>query len=143
MKFNAICDEDGLESLSDEILSLTGSIKYILLYGDLGAGKTTLVRHIACAAGIPDIISSPTFSIHNTYEGRIKILHSDLYRIESVSELEQTGFFELLDAADLALIEWPDKVPLKDMLERYIEIHILSLGDKRSYTVISSEGIGE
>jgi tRNA threonylcarbamoyladenosine biosynthesis protein TsaE len=115
-------------------LSALGDIKILLLNGKLGAGKTTLAAHILKAAGVQDIITSPTFTVCSTYEAPPLngfVLHADLYRVRSFSELEQTGFFELLEQAELALIEWGE--PLKDFLASYAEINILVNGERRSY----------
>ncbi|MDR2105592.1 MAG: tRNA (adenosine(37)-N6)-threonylcarbamoyltransferase complex ATPase subunit type 1 TsaE [Deferribacteraceae bacterium] len=127
--------EQELAIAAEKYLSALGDIKALLLSGELGAGKTTLAACILKAAGAQDIITSPTFTICNTYETPLLkgfILHADLYRIRSFAELEQTGFFELLEQAELTLIEWGE--PIKDFLARYAEINILIDGEKRSYT---------
>lgn len=124
---------------AEELLAFLklNNIKYILLNGELGAGKTTLVKELVRISGSGETAVSPTFSIHNSYSvtGGY-ILHSDLYRIESEQELEQTGFYELAEGAELAFIEWGDRFGLKDVLERYAEIDIIKLGEKsREFTL--------
>jgi tRNA threonylcarbamoyladenosine biosynthesis protein TsaE len=101
-------------------------LRYVLLQGDLGAGKTTTVAHVIRLLGSADVATSPTFSLHNSYQAGdgSMILHSDLYRLDNLAELEQTGFFELIDEAELAFIEWADKFALKDMLTNYMTVHI-------------------
>lgn len=80
--------------------------------GDLGAGKTTLIQSICRHLGVEGAVSSPTFSLVNTYtsaEGRT-IHHFDCYRIQSADEAIRAGLQELLDSGDLCLIEWPEKI---------------------------------
>jgi tRNA threonylcarbamoyladenosine biosynthesis protein TsaE len=131
--FSGVYKEEDLPEAAEKYLSALDGTKVILLTGELGAGKTTLARHLLLAAGVDEIITSPTFTLCNTYEiqGARLILHSDLYRIESVPELEQTGFFELLDNAALAVIEWGES--LKYLLASYVEINILINGKERYY----------
>jgi len=130
---------DNLEekNAAENIWPIVKDSRYILLTGRLGSGKTTLVRNIAFLLGVSDIVSSPTFSIHNNYSaGAFKILHSDLYRLKSVIELEQTGFFELLESADYVFVEWADLFNIKEMLRRYAEIRITKTGEKgRQYDI--------
>lgn len=83
--------------------------RLVLFSGDLGAGKTTLVKHLGVALGIGDPISSPTFSLIQEYRSdRIGIVyHMDLYRIGKPDDLVQIGLEEYLDSGNLCLIEWP------------------------------------
>lgn len=82
----------------------------ILLFGDLGAGKSTLVRALLRAYGVTGPIPSPTYTLVEPYElDGLSIRHLDLYRIGDASELEELGGRELYDT--LALVEWPDRVP--------------------------------
>lgn len=80
----------------------------ILLVGELGAGKTTLVQGLAAALGVPEAITSPTFALCNVYEGRGGAIHHyDLYRLRGARELDALGLEESLSEAALVLIEWP------------------------------------
>jgi tRNA threonylcarbamoyladenosine biosynthesis protein TsaE len=97
----------------------------VLLYGDLGAGKTTFIKGVAQGLKVdPQIyITSPTFSIINVYEGRYTIYHVDLYRLMG-EELEELGIWEYLNQGIL-LIEWADRIleiPKEDFLEIRFEI---------------------
>ncbi len=83
----------------------------LALVGDLGAGKTTLVRGLCTALGVAaDDVSSPTFALCNVYQGTsLQIAHMDLYRLESADDLAAAGLDEWLAAPDaLCLIEWPE-----------------------------------
>lgn len=84
----------------------------IALLGDLGAGKTFIAQAIARGAGVPPTVrvTSPTFTVMQSYEGRLPVFHADLYRLHRAAELDEIGLFPL--AADgLAIVEWPDRMP--------------------------------
>lgn len=85
------------------------------LVGDLGAGKTLLTQGVAAGLGVPESVrvTSPTFSLINEYEGgRLSMVHVDLYRIESDSELEHIGLEEMLDNDGVSSVEWCEKFPV-------------------------------
>ena len=84
----------------------------IAFEGEMGAGKTTLIRALAQGLGVPDDVSSPTFALVNEYrDGRDRpVYHFDFYRIESVEEAERIGASEYLDSGYLCLVEWPARV---------------------------------
>ena len=85
-----------------------GSI--LLLVGDLGAGKTTLVRGIAKGLGVdPDEVSSPTFVLINEYRGRVTLHHVDLYRIDGAA-IDDLGLEELSASGGVVVIEWADRL---------------------------------
>ena len=82
----------------------------IALYGPLGAGKTALVRGIAQGLGAsPTAVTSPTFVVIHEYQGRLPLVHVDLYRIRSPRELESTGLIEYFSGQTVTAIEWADK----------------------------------
>src|SRR5215831_7351573 len=85
---------------------------HVLLYGDLGAGKTLFAKGLAEGFGVSDVneVSSPTFTLINQYSGRVRIYHIDLYRIET-GRLEGLGLEEIFDDPDAAVIvEWADRL---------------------------------
>ncbi len=85
---------------------------FVGLSGQLGAGKTLFSRGVAQGAGVPvDDVSSPTYAIVQSYQGRLLLHHADLYRLRSDDELYATGYFELLDGEGACLVEWVDQVP--------------------------------
>lgn len=85
--------------------------KIILFEGEMGAGKTTLIKEIIAQMGNDDETSSPTFSIVNEYETQMgKVFHFDLYRINSEMEAYDFGIEEYLDSGAYCFIEWPDKI---------------------------------
>ena len=82
----------------------------ILLYGDLGAGKTTLVRGIARGLGIdPAEVSSPTFVLVQEYKGRLSLHHVDLYRLDSTAA-DDLGLEELTESGGVVVIEWAERL---------------------------------
>lgn len=105
-----VTGEDQLAPVVDSLLRwIDRGYRLVLLYGDLGAGKTTLVKHLSAALDIDDPVSSPTFSLVQVYaSGRIgHVVHIDLYRLEKPGDLDQIGLEEYLDSGSLCLIEWP------------------------------------
>lgn len=84
----------------------------VALVGELGAGKTQLVRGICEGAEVPEHeVASPTFAIVASYGGRLPVHHADLYRLSGEDELEATGFLELLGGDGAVLVEWADRIP--------------------------------
>jgi tRNA threonylcarbamoyladenosine biosynthesis protein TsaE len=107
-------------AIGGEIAHLLSSPTLIFLRGDLGAGKTTLVKGIAQAldAADPDEVTSPTFTLVHEYDGKhrvdgkdreVKLYHIDLYRIEDERQLETIGFDELAAEDAILLVEWGEK----------------------------------
>jgi tRNA threonylcarbamoyladenosine biosynthesis protein TsaE len=85
---------------------------FVGLSGQLGAGKTLFSRGVAQGAGAPlEDVSSPTYSIVQSYRGRVVLHHADLYRLSSDDELYATGYYELLEGEGAALVEWVEQVP--------------------------------
>ncbi|MDO4563188.1 MAG: tRNA (adenosine(37)-N6)-threonylcarbamoyltransferase complex ATPase subunit type 1 TsaE [Clostridia bacterium] len=95
------------ENIAYEIAKTVSAPQVICLIGELGAGKTAFARGFVRAFGINKGVCSPTFTIMHRYEGEKTIDHYDLYRINSVEELEETGFFEQIEH-NISLVEWAD-----------------------------------
>lgn len=105
--------------------------KTILLYGDMGVGKTTLIKNLVKELGSYDEVSSPTFSIVNEYELKNdKIFHFDLYRIKNLEEAYNFGIEDYLDSNHWILIEWPDVV--KPILDNDFDMIHLELYSENS-----------
>lgn len=82
-------------------------------FGEVGAGKTTLIKSIVSALGFSkNEVTSPTFTYMNIYEGIIPIFHFDLYRINNENDFLEKGFDEYFDNEGICLIEWAEKIPL-------------------------------
>ncbi len=114
--------------------------KLVLLRGDLGEGKTTLVKGIAAAfeAAAEEDVTSPTFTLVHEYRGpRANLYHIDLYRIDTSRELETLGLDDLRDGNSVLLIEWGEKFP-RLVRERDVEISLERDGeDGRRIRIIS------
>jgi len=84
----------------------------VLISGEMGVGKTTLIKQVLLSMKVIENVSSPTFSIINEYiTGQNKIVyHMDLYRIKNISEIEGIGLFEYLESGNLCIIEWGDMI---------------------------------
>ena len=98
--------------------------KLVLLCGELGAGKTTLVKGIAAAfeAAAEEDVTSPTFTLVHEYRGpRVVVYHIDLYRVDTARELETLGLDDLRSDNSILLIEWGEKFP-RFQTERDLEI---------------------
>ncbi|BDG06353.1 tRNA (adenosine(37)-N6)-threonylcarbamoyltransferase complex ATPase subunit type 1 TsaE [Anaeromyxobacter oryzae] len=114
----------------------------VALEGDLGAGKTQLVRGACEGAEVPaDEVSSPSFAIVATYRGRLPVHHADLYRIADEDELYGTGFGDLVGADGALLVEWADRIPGALPRER-LTIRLAHDPVKPSVRHVELEGIG-
>lgn len=109
----------------------------LLLEGDLGAGKTHFAKGLAEGLGIADTVTSPTFTLHNVYEGgRLTFNHFDFYRVDDSEEVEMLGLCEYFSTPDgVAAIEWSANV--KNLLPtKCITVNIAKLSDtERQITV--------
>jgi tRNA threonylcarbamoyladenosine biosynthesis protein TsaE len=114
----------------------------VALVGDLGAGKTQLVRGACEGAGVdPGDVSSPTFAIVQTYRGRLPFHHADLYRLADLDELYATGFMDLLGGDGALVVEWADKVEGWAPGER-LEIGLAEVGGHPGWRRLSITGFG-
>jgi tRNA threonylcarbamoyladenosine biosynthesis protein TsaE len=142
-EFSFVLPESDLELVLEEIMALIDDaeeegdpVRVISLEGDLGAGKTTLVKALCAALGYEENVSSPTFGLVNEYslpDGRL-LCHSDWYRVNEASELWDAGIEEGLHQEDcLWLVEWPEiGNSLLEPLNR-LAIRIEHQGDERRY----------
>jgi tRNA threonylcarbamoyladenosine biosynthesis protein TsaE len=121
-----------------EIKNLVKPGDVFALHGNLGSGKTYLVKKIAELLGA-DNTSSPSFAIVNEYIGSIKIFHFDFYRIKKITELYDIGFEEYLSREAVIFIEWADMFPDIIPSDCYkINIELLN-NDERKITLIKDE----
>jgi tRNA threonylcarbamoyladenosine biosynthesis protein TsaE len=102
---------DNLNNIAFEIIKKAGKRKIILFYGEMGVGKTTLIKEVCQRLGVKENVSSPTFGIINSYLGlEGQVYHFDAYRIESKSEAIDLGIEDYLYSGNWCLIEWPEKI---------------------------------
>lgn len=103
---------DELEFVAKQILIDFSEVKVFALQGDLGAGKTALVKAFVKSLGMRDNVSSPTFSLVNEYGEPTAVYHFDLYRLETQNEILQIGFEDYIDSGKYCFIEWPEKITM-------------------------------
>ena len=113
----------------DTIKFANESLKYlnrgdtVLLYGDLGSGKTFLTKLYCGLLGVKTEVTSPSFSIINQYPGKYSINHIDFYRLENESELLNLGMDDILNMDSINFIEWPQIIENK-INWKHFRIHI-------------------
>lgn len=100
-----------INEVANHLAPLLGD-KVVLFFGDMGAGKTTLIKAICRQLGVADEVSSPTFALVNEYQSGngTPIYHFDLYRLTAEEEALDFGVDEYLDSGCLCLVEWPEKI---------------------------------
>lgn len=106
----------------------------VLLFGGLGAGKTVFAKGLAAGAGVADVdrVSSPSFTLVNVYEGRYRVFHIDLYRLDREAEILDLGWEDFLGRG-IVVVEWAEKLPFA---VKGIEVRIETAGDdERRLTV--------
>ena len=117
---------NNVENVAKKLINNVSS-KVLLFRGEMGVGKTTLIKAIVKALGSLDEVSSPTFSIVNEYElGNDSIYHFDLYRINDLEEAYNFGIEDYLDSDNWILMEWPDII--EPILPQLLDVVHLKLG---------------
>ena len=129
-----IKDEDEARDFGLELGRCAKAGQVIALCGDLGTGKTTLTKYIACGLEVTETVNSPTFTIVKEYHsGRLPLYHFDVYRVQDPDELFNIGADEYFDGNGLCVVEWADMIKEElppDSLYVYIEY-----GDKEGERV--------
>ena len=128
-----------LDEIGNQLLKNFGNQKKIVFYGEMGVGKTTLIKSICKALNVQDIVTSPTFSVVNEYQTDIgnTIFHFDFFRIKEKEELLDLGLEEYIYSDNYCLIEWPEKAEgLLD--DNFVEIRMTKNKDCRTIKVITS-----
>lgn len=130
--FPILYDLDAIAEVAGALIKRLEKIKIWLFEGEMGAGKTTLVKAICDVLKVEDNVTSPTFSIVNEYSTKVgsSIYHFDFYRIKSEVEVMDIGHEEYFYSGNLCLIEWPSKIP-NLLPENYATIKIDILDNNR------------
>lgn len=102
-----------IDNAAGELLKKFPATRVFAFFGEMGAGKTTLIKALCRRLGVEQYVTSPTFALINEYDadkGKAKIFHFDFYRIESVSEVMDLGYEDYFYSDSICFIEWPEKV---------------------------------
>ena len=127
-----------LNAVADEIILLSEKNTVFCFYGNLGAGKTTLIKLICEKLQVTDTISSPTYPIINEYHYPNGIIyHIDLYRLKSIDEALNIGLEEYLYSGNLSFIEWPDNFE-SILPDKHIKIKISKFEEDRTIVLSST-----
>jgi tRNA threonylcarbamoyladenosine biosynthesis protein TsaE len=121
--------EEDTSSAGERLAARLKAGDVVLLYGDLGAGKTAFARGLARGLGAnPDDVSSPTFTLVQEYHGRVTLYHVDLYRLDP-PEIDDLGLEELVCGDGVVAIEWADR--WRGRPDDAIEVRLEDIGDER------------
>lgn len=134
IEVNGVAD---LDRAAKEIVDFTQKDLFFIFEGDMGAGKTTLIKSICKELGVKDVVSSPTFSIVNEYAaGDRTVYHFDFYRIKNLQEAYDIGYEEYFYSDHICLIEWPEKIA-ELLPDHYVKIAITALDENTRRLSIS------
>jgi tRNA threonylcarbamoyladenosine biosynthesis protein TsaE len=141
------CTARAVTRSEDETLALAGAVGELLragdvvsVVGDLGAGKTVFARGVAGALGVSQPVVSPSFTIVREYDGRVPLVHVDVYRIGTIQELHDLGFEEVVRDDAITLVEWGDVIDPLLPRER-LDVRLVA-GDADDERLVELEGRG-
>ncbi len=118
IKYHSLVD---LPDIAKQLLAKTQGHKHFAFYGEMGVGKTTLIKELCKILKVEDVVTSPTFSIINEYSSQThgKVFHFDFYRTENIEEVYNLGYEDYLYSDNYCFIEWPE------LIEELLPEHIL------------------
>ncbi len=139
MKTFEISSLPALQDLAKFIVETYSEERCFLFFGEMGTGKTTLIKYICAELGIEEHTSSPTYSIVNEYvSGEKRVFHFDLYRLKNQEELLDIGFEEYVYSDAFLFIEWPELS--LDFIDEFIAIKIKKLEEQvRSFEILKEK----
>jgi tRNA threonylcarbamoyladenosine biosynthesis protein TsaE len=131
--------EEETEALGERIAFGLVSGDILALYGELGAGKTCLVRGLARGLGVDEsTVASPSFTLINEYEGRLPLAHLDCYRLHSPEDIEELGLGDYFAGGRILVIEWAERIP--DLPAEGVKITIEWVDENRRRIRLEAEG---
>ncbi len=130
-------DISQIGNAAQSLIPFTENHSIICFYGEMGAGKTTLIKEICKHLNVADEVSSPSFGLVNEYKisENESIYHFDFYRIKNIEEVFDLGYEDYFDSGNICLIEWPEKIESILSKENYLKIEITILNDIRNLTI--------
>ena len=108
MNFNTNNSEETIE-LGQKFGALLTKGSIVGFFGNMGSGKTTMIKGVTHGLGVKELVKSPSFVVITEYQGKLPVYHIDLYRINQLNELSEIGFEQYLYADGVSLIEWADR----------------------------------
>lgn len=112
----------------------------VCLTGELGSGKTTLIKGIARGTGVKECVTSPSFKLINEYRGVVPFYHFDLYRLDGIDDIQGLGYREYFYGNGITVVEWADK--MKSLMpEKRIEIHLTYIDETSREIKVKSTSI--
>ncbi len=116
-------DISELPNIAEQFLKATTEHKHFAFYGEMGVGKTTLIKELCKQLGVTDMVTSPTFSIINEYSSETNgnVYHFDFYRTKNIDEVYNLGYEDYLYSDNYCFIEWPE------LIEELLPEHILKV----------------
>ena len=125
---------DKLEDTANHLIQLSDGCRVWLIHGEMGAGKTTLIKAICAQLGVEDNVTSPTFSIINEYRSATEpVYHFDFYRVNSIKEALQAGVEDFFYSGHYCFIEWPEII-IPILPRQYLKVSIEEgEGENRKY----------
>lgn len=132
-----LADENATIELGAKLAGLSAISGSVFLHGELGAGKTTLVRGFLRGLGYQGVVKSPTYTLIEPYElGERSVYHLDIYRLGDAEELDYLGVRDLMTGSNTLLIEWPERVAAL-LGEADLEVFLEYQGDARRARLVS------
>ncbi len=131
---------DQTRAMARDLAALAQPGDLLLLAGDLGAGKTAFAQGFGAGLGVTEPITSPTFTLAQQYDGRLRMHHVDVYRLDQMAEVLDLGLSELLDDEGVVLIEWGDAI-LPALPNDYLEVR-LTFGAGDDERLVSLQRVG-
>jgi tRNA threonylcarbamoyladenosine biosynthesis protein TsaE len=121
---------NGLPSAAERIVKEFPEQRLFFFYGNLGAGKTTLIQHLCKLLGVQEPVTSPTFALVQEYHTKTDTLyHIDLYRVNKKEDLFEIGIGEYLDSGNYCFIEWPQLV--EALADSYVKVEITVMENEK------------
>ena len=127
-------------SLGRRLARVLGPNDVVGFYGDLGSGKTTMIKGVAAGLGVTEVVKSPSFVIITEYQGRVPVYHVDLYRVNSAAELEGVDLEGCIDGDGVCLIEWAERAE-SELPERTVRVRLELAGTGRRIEITGSAGL--